>query len=74
MEITEEWVDVSEDLPQLDYRRIRKKHLACLSLIVFVLLENGDTDIAHYSYRVNKWYKTNSKREIKEKVVAWKSL
>lgn len=68
--MNEEWVPVTEDLPQLD---LNYHPTDDYSVVVLVKLSNGMEGNAIYSYARNVWYNTYMER-IRRKVVAWQSL
>ena len=62
----DEWVDVSDDLPQIE------RGMQSVSINVTAKLENGATKRAFYCYRDREWYAENGKR-LHGNIVAWQS-
>lgn len=64
-----EWIDVSEDLPQLE------KNMKNVSQTVKILLSNNEISEGFYAYHHDKWYYSNGNTVPKYKdVIAWSDI
>jgi hypothetical protein len=64
----DEWVSVTEDMPQI------KRGFAHVSVDVVAKLKNGTEAKAFYADNYDRWFYENNCHRIWQDVISWKSI